>query len=191
MYGDIEGDLSNHQLEKLRALATEYNQNHPEFSFDLDIYNDVEKLIFGLWNRGVDVSVLGFGHPYDDILEQFMGDAPCDLHKNVVYLSYLHSEKIPDFLSYSLMLPKNVRNMNMYEKMDLNLSRMNGALALLGKKPVQDMQDFREMLKGGSLNRIELCCLFWEAMDLKLYIPAICHRDFLIVNCGLTDEDKM
>jgi hypothetical protein len=191
----IGRDPSDIELSTLITMAKKYNQEHPESSLDLNVYNDTQKLIFGLWNRQVNIPVLGLLSDkmttLDSILRPCVDDEICNLDKNVLYLSYLHSDKIPMLLSYSLMLPKSIRDITAYPKMQRNLSKLNQILDLLGKVRVVDMYDLRKMLKGRNLNSIELCCLLWECQSRDLYVPYVSVRDFLVVNCGLNESDKM
>ena len=159
------------------------------------MHDTTEKLIFGLWNREVDVP--GFGDPYDDILSYWAENDVCDLDKNIVYLSYLHSDKIPIFLSYALMLPKVVRKVesttrtssSLTPAMLHNLIQIDDILKSMSKRCVTDIFDLRRMLKDEFFSKIQLCCLLWECQHRELYVPSVSYKDFLIVDCGLSENE--
>lgn len=182
----IEQQGLRHQLGALQKLARKYNKKNPGQSIDLNDHKTIDRLIFALWSREVDPEVLGFGYPYDELRKFAVfyddDDIMTNIDENPLYVSYINSDKIPDFLCYTLLLPKKFGNGSTSDdKFTQNLNEFNELLATIEKKPVRFLEDCREMLKGGSLSNLDLCYLLWESEELYIYRDGMGTIDFFEV----------
>lgn len=186
---DYINDVESHRLSKLTELCVSYNnsimESAPENAIDLIKYNTSEMLIFNLWYHEVDVGVLGFGYPYDDMIKDWVPEVEDEvenkIESNKTYLSYVHSDRIPYFLYYSLYLMKDIREPTFTdrEKLTKNVIKFNDILNEIGKSPISDYRELRQLLVSGTFTKIELCCLLWKCESENLIIKEISVSDML------------
>ena len=195
-FDQLDQDYNNHRLSKLIELCKDHNSNHHESIIDLEKYATAEELIFCLWERKVDVNVLGFGYPHDESLMTWVPQEDEEgenlvygLESNPVYQSYVHSDKLIEFLYYSLLLPKKYHGS--YHPLDFidysrakeilkgNLDSFNGFWMKMGREPITDYSEFRAILKSNTLSKIELCYLLWESEDYGITNTGLNVWDFI------------
>lgn len=190
---EIEETVDSHRMSKLVELCVDHNNSVsdscPEKLIDLEKYTTPEDLIFNLWYHEIDVGVLGFGYPYDDILRNWVpDDAEEDEEKTsfehtIAYLSFIHSDRIPDFLYYSLVLKKDKTYYGYHDeshnkKTKRNMIKIKEIWAKIGRKEtISNYHDLRKILKSNILTKIELCCLLWECEDNDLFNVGIWPMD--------------
>lgn len=172
-----------HRLSKLIELCKEHNYLNPEKIIYLSKYKNADELVFNLWRNDIDVGVLGFGFPYDEMLRDWIWDTEGDegnIENNMLYLSYVHSDDIPNFLYYSLFLPKKCGyNHNDETTLFNNIKLFNEFWVKLGKEPIENYHDFRQILDSKILTRIELCCILWECHNYNIFVPDIFLYDYM------------
>lgn len=174
----------NYRLLNLCLGHNSANQSNPELLIDLYKYKTAEDLIFNLWYHNIDVGNLGFGEPYDEIIKDWVPDNyDQPFEENAAYLTYVNAEKIPWFLSYSLVLPKNYNEQWNRSQKFSNSSKIlkifNKFWMNLGKEPISDYNDFVKILISNTLTKIELCCLLWECQNYRLFNSNMSVDDFL------------
>lgn len=183
--------IVNPQLDKLVELSQKYNTEHKNNHIDLERYTTLEELIFCLWERKIKTSNCGFGDKYDDILAPWVPQEDNDdnsqygLETNNVYQSYVHADKIPNFLFFTLCLPTKHCNSypinhGLYTKIcDDSLDKFNIFWINMGKVPITGYDDLRSILKSKTLSPLELCCLLWECADYDIFNINLSVYDFL------------
>lgn len=177
-------------MDSRLAKLIQMCKDHPKFAIDLEKYKTAEELMFCLWERNIDIGDLGFGHPCDRIFKGYVKldknhNPVCDLKVNLMYQSYLHSDKIPDYLYYALMLPKDHGS---YDPLDYSvandmleryLDSFNIFWKGLGKEPITGYDDLREILKSNTLSKLDLCYLLWESDSYQITLPGVSVYDFI------------
>jgi hypothetical protein len=187
-YTNIDSEIDAHRLKGLQQLFQTYNQNNPSDFICPIIHNTAEKLIFALWNRGVNVGILGFGYPYDESLQpktiSFDSNLKpiSSLDRNPVYLTYTNPDKVREFLCYSLLVPR--RNKYPYDMMPhefkqmciQNLEEFNEYIwVMIGQEPIEYLEDLWEQID--DICPIDLCYIFWECDSYRLFNTGTCGHD--------------
>lgn len=190
---EIQDTVDSHRLLKLIELCTEHNDSvrdsYPDRIIDLEKYTTADDLVFNLWFHHIDVGVLGFGHPYDEILKGWLHNCyeePSKFEENLTYLSYIHYERISPFLSYALLLPKKHGSYYPFNEDEKSLKLNNNMLKLkeiwsnIGREEIiSDYHDLRKILRANILTRIELCCLLSECDNYDIFNLGLWQADCL------------
>jgi len=174
-YNRILGYLE--KRKELQQIVMNWNKNN-DYPIDLKKYKKNEELIILLWER--DINFTGFGEPYDKALknwaihEEFDGENSVYRYKNNhnrLYQVYMNSDKLYDFLYYTLCLPKKYGYFSLAEKLKQteNLSRFNKFWTLMNKPTISSYDELRIILKNKELSPIQLCYLFYEADNYGIY----------------------
>lgn len=185
----INAELDAHRLIKLSELANEYNRIHPESSIDLLKYRTAEEILFSLWERDINVGCLGFGYPYDEILKSWYKRVNGEdnkplygLETNRVYKTYIHADKIYDFLYYSLLLPIKGNHypidLSIVDKcLSDNLASFNEFWVKINQPFITNYHSLRPLLK--KLTNVELCYVLWQAEECLIMNAGLSVNDFI------------
>ena len=170
----VEENINAHRLEELIDLCNTHNKTSPGYAIDIDKYQTWEELVFSLWEHDINVGEFGFGDSYDDIMKSWtVGNQDEDnifgIETNAAYLTYLNSDKIIDFLYYSLLLINHGHYLKDKNIPRTNLERFNEFWTEMGKAPIEDYTELRKILVSNTLTKIELCCLLWECENYGIF----------------------
>ncbi len=155
-----------------------WNKNN-DHTIDLKKYKKNEELIILLWER--DINFIGFGEPYDRVLKAWAINEEFDENDNSYYIYknnfnrlyqiYMNSDKLYDFLYYTLCLPKKYGIFSLAEKLKQteNMRRFNIFWTLMNKPPINLYDDLRIILKNKELSPIQLCYLFYQSDNYGIY----------------------
>jgi hypothetical protein len=83
----------------------------------------------------------------------------------------MNSDKVSDFLYYTLCLPKSKGIFDTYMKNTQiqNLGRFNIFWTIMNKEPIKSYDDLRIILKNKELTPIQLCYLFYQSDNYGIY----------------------